>query len=80
MAESGKAELEAKIGEITDQKDELERQIQDLKLKIDQLERKYAEQKDAEEKKHTEEIQFLKRANQQLKQQLEGIIAPKKGA
>ncbi len=80
MAESGKAELESKIAEINEQKDELERQIQDLKLKIDQLERKYAEQKDAEEKKHTEEIQFLKRANQQLKQQLEGIIAPKKGA
>jgi len=79
MAESGKSELEAKIAEINEQRDELERQIQDLKLKIDQLERKYAEQKDAEEKKHSEEIQFLKRANQQLKQQLEGIIAPKKG-
>ena len=31
-----------------------------------------------EEKKHGEEINFLKRTNQQLKAQLEGIISQKK--
>jgi dynein light intermediate chain len=31
-----------------------------------------------EEKKHGEEINFLKRTNQQLKSQLEGIISQKK--
>jgi len=79
MAQSGKAELETKITEVIERKENLERETQELRIKIEQLERKYNEQKDAEEKKHAEEIQFLKRANQQLKQQLESIIAPKKG-
>ena len=37
-----------------------------------------AEQKLADEKNHGEEINFLKRTNQQLKAQLEGIISQKK--
>jgi len=79
MAESGKTELEMKIQEVIERKETLERETQELKIKIEQLERKYNEQKEAEEKKHAEEILFLNRANQQLKQQLESIIAPKKG-
>jgi len=67
MAESGKAELEFKITEVVEKKEQLERETQELRIKIDQLERKYNDQKEAEEKKHAEEIQFLKRANQQLK-------------
>lgn len=67
MAESGKTELEMKIQEVIDRKENLEKETQELRIKIEQLERKYNEQKDAEEKKHAEEIQFLKRANQQLK-------------
>lgn len=67
MAESGKAELETKITDVNERKEQLEKETQELRVKIDQLERKYNEQKDAEEKKHAEEIQFLKRANQQLK-------------
>jgi len=67
MAESGKAELETKITDVNERKELLEKETQELRIKIDQLERKYNEQKDSEEKKHAEEIQFLKRANQQLK-------------
>ena len=42
------------------------------------VEKRAQEQKQAEEKKHGEEINFLKRTNQQLKGQLEGIISQKK--
>lgn len=67
MAESGKADLEANINELTEQKEDLEKQVQELKIKIEQMDRKFNEQRETEEKKHSEEIQFLKRANQQLK-------------
>ena len=42
------------------------------------VEKRAQEQKQAEEKNHGEEINFLKRTNQQLKSQLEGIISQKK--
>ncbi|CAH1774483.1 unnamed protein product, partial [Owenia fusiformis] len=78
QAEQGKAEMEQKIDELEQDKRDLERQVNELKAKCEQIEKRAAEQRQVEEKKHTEEIQFLKRTNQQLKTQLEGIIAPKK--
>ena len=42
------------------------------------VEKRGQEQKVVEEKKHAEEINFLKRTNQQLKAQLEVIISQKK--
>lgn len=56
----------------------MERQVAELRAKAEQVERRSSELRQAEEKKHNEEIQFLKKTNQQLKSQLEGIIAPKK--
>lgn len=78
MSEAGKQDLEDRMVRVMDEKADLDRQCQELKIRIEQLERKYAEQRQAEGKRHHEEMQFLKRANLQLKQQLEGIIAPKK--
>jgi hypothetical protein len=53
-----------------------ERQIQDLKAKCEAIEKREAERRQLDEKKHGEEVAFLKRTNQQLKQQLESILAP----
>ena len=78
MAEQGKADMEKKVTELEEDKRDLERQVNELKAKIDQIEKRNAEQRAAEEKKHTEDIAFYKKTNQQLKTQLEGIIAPKK--
>ncbi|GFR62070.1 axonemal dynein light chain p33 [Elysia marginata] len=78
QAEQGKADMERKISELESEKRDLERQVNELKAKCEQTEKRAAELRQVEEKKHTEEIQFLKRTNQQLKTQLEGIIAPKK--
>lgn len=78
QAEQGKADMEKRIAELEDEKRELEKTVNELKAKCDQIEKRAQEQRQVEEKKHTEEIQFLKRTNQQLKTQLEGIIAPKK--
>ena len=41
--------------------------MNELKAKCEQIEKRAVEQRAVEEKKHTEEIQFLKRTNQQLK-------------
>ncbi|OAF66805.1 inner dynein arm light chain, axonemal [Intoshia linei] len=78
QAEQGKSDTEKKIEDLETEKIDLERQINELKAKVEQVEKRSAEQRQIEEKKHSEEIQFLKRTNQQLKTQLEGIIAPKK--
>lgn len=76
MAEQGKSDMEKKINELGVEKAELERQIMELKNKCDAIEKREAEKRQLEEKKHNEEVQALKKTNQQLKTQLEGIIAP----
>jgi len=55
------------VQEMEWDKKDLERQLNELKLKFEQAERAAAEQRQVDEKKHAEEIQFLKRTNQQLK-------------
>ncbi|KAJ8967922.1 hypothetical protein NQ314_002581, partial [Rhamnusium bicolor] len=52
---------------LFNQKTELEQQIIELKQKSEQSDRRAAETRLAEERKHTEEIAFLKKTNQQLK-------------
>ncbi|KAM4796511.1 axonemal dynein light intermediate polypeptide 1 [Rhinophrynus dorsalis] len=78
QAEQGKSDMEKRIAELELEKKDLERQVNEQKAKCDATEKREAERRQVEEKKHSEEIQFLKRTNQQLKAQLEGIISPKK--
>ncbi|GLV41169.1 Dynein axonemal light intermediate chain 1 [Carabus blaptoides fortunei] len=77
-AEQGKADLTQQVEELQEAKKDLEKQVMDLRMKAEQVERRANEVRETEDKKHNEEIQFLKKTNQQLKAQLEGIIAPKK--
>lgn len=53
--------------ELRSQKIELEKMLAELRLKFDQAEKRSAELREAEEKKHMEEVQFLKKTNMQLK-------------
>ena len=55
------------IEELEGERRELERQVNELKAKCEQIEKRAAEQRQIDDKKHQEEIQFLKRTNQQLK-------------
>ena len=59
--------FQLKILELEAYKRDLERQVNELKAKCEQIEKRAAEQRQVEEKKHQDEIQFLKRNNQQLK-------------
>ncbi|XP_074161290.1 axonemal dynein light intermediate polypeptide 1 [Sminthopsis crassicaudata] len=78
QAEQGKSDMERRISDLETEKKDLERQVNEQKAKCEATEKREIERRQVEEKKHNEEIQFLKRTNQQLKAQLEGIIAPKK--
>ncbi|XP_051892358.1 axonemal dynein light intermediate polypeptide 1 [Pristis pectinata] len=78
QAEEGKTDMEKKIIDLETEKKDLERQLNEQKAKCEAIEKRENERRQVEEKKHAEEIQFLKRTNQQLKAQLEGIISPRK--
>jgi dynein light intermediate chain, axonemal len=78
QAQEGKEQLQERILQLEQEKSHLEAAISDMKVKSDQAERRNAELRDSEEKKHAEEIAFLKKTNSQLKSQLEGIISTKK--
>lgn len=73
-SEQGKSDMENKITSLEDEKKELERQVQELKAKIEFVEKRENERRGHEEKKHAEEVAFLKRTNVQLKTQLESIL------
>ncbi|NXV41328.1 IDLC protein, partial [Uria aalge] len=78
QAEQGKSDMEKRIAELEEEKRELEKQVSEEKAKCEAIEKRETERRQIEEKKHTEEVQFLKQTNQQLKAQLESIIAPNK--
>lgn len=67
QAEQGKEDLVAIADELRQQKTELENALTELRHKFDLAEKRSAELKEAEERKYTEEIQFLKKTNLQLK-------------
>ncbi|XP_053289164.1 axonemal dynein light intermediate polypeptide 1 [Pleuronectes platessa] len=77
QAEQGKADTEKSTADLKNEIQDLNRELNEEKAKCDVIEQREAEKRQVEEKKFTEEIQFLKRTNQQLKNQLEGIT-PKK--
>lgn len=78
QSQEGKEKLVEYVAQLEQDKVTLENTISDMKLRAEQIERRNNELRAAVEKKHAEEIVFLKKTNAQLKVQLEGIIAPKK--
>lgn len=78
QSQEGKEKLVEYVAQLEKDKESMENVISDMKLRAEQNDRRNAELRAAEEKKHAEEIAFLKKTNAQLKAQLEGIIAPKK--
>lgn len=67
QSEQGKSDLQRDVEDLRDEKADLERQLTDLRQRAEQADRRAAELRLAEEKKHGEEIAFLKKTNQQLK-------------
>ncbi|KAF7651384.1 hypothetical protein LDENG_00111600 [Lucifuga dentata] len=78
QAEQGKDDMEKRISDLENEKEDLMRQLNEQRAKYDAAEKREIERRQVEEMKHTEETQFLKKAIQQLKAQLEGIVTQKK--
>eukprot|EP00164_Ancoracysta_twista_P002050 GFYU01002701.1.p1 GENE.GFYU01002701.1~~GFYU01002701.1.p1 ORF type:complete len:247 (+),score=91.94 GFYU01002701.1:113-853(+) len=78
QAEQGKADMEARIKDLEHEKKELEKQVLELKSRCEAIEKRENERRALDEKKHAEEVTFLKKQNQQLKTQLENLLAPTK--
>ena len=57
----------SQLGQAEEDKRDLERQLREAKAIAESGEKKLAEQRQVEERKHMEEINFLKKTNQQLK-------------
>lgn len=53
--------------QLEEDKRDLERQLRETKANAEAAEKKLNEQRQVEERKHMEEINFLKKTNQQLK-------------
>ncbi|CAL8249623.1 unnamed protein product [Boreogadus saida] len=78
QAEQGKSDMETRLGDLELAKQDFEHQLSEQKARCEAVEKRELEIRQTEERKHGEEIQFLKRTNQQLKAQLEETITPKK--
>lgn len=59
--------LYGQILELENEKQELKKVLNEEKAKCETVEKIEAEKRQLEEKRHDDEIQFLKRTNQQLK-------------
>jgi dynein axonemal light intermediate chain 1 len=73
-SEQGKTGLEETIERLEIEKSELTREVRDLKSKCEFIEKRENERRAHDEKKHNDEVVFLKRQNQQLKAQLEAMM------
>ncbi|BES91576.1 Dynein, axonemal, light intermediate chain 1 [Nesidiocoris tenuis] len=77
-AEEGQEEFMDEISGLNEDINKIKKDIRNLKFKYQMMEIRAEEIKVAQQKKHKDEIAFLNKTNQQLKAQLESIIAPKK--
>ncbi|XP_049585977.1 axonemal dynein light intermediate polypeptide 1 isoform X2 [Syngnathus scovelli] len=78
QAEQDKEDMRQRINDLEKEKEELTMRLNAQNAQCVANVKREEEKREAQEKKHAEQIQFLKKTNQQLKAQLEGIVTPKK--
>lgn len=78
MAEQKKMEAEQKIRQLESEVKELAAQIDELNTRCEAVARREDEKKTVDEKKHQEEVEVLRKANDQLKANLESLLAAPK--
>ena len=71
-------DLEKRLLELEADKSGLEAQVVGLKARCDEIEKRGVEQREVEKQKHEEAFEFMKRQKEQLKTQLESMLAPSK--
>jgi len=78
QTEQGKADMEARIQQLDTEVKELSRQVNEWKMKCEAIEKRENERREAEAKKHKEEVTYLTNHTKQLKTQLDTFLAPGK--
>eukprot|EP00039_Didymoeca_costata_P021595 m.2563 g.2563 ORF g.2563 m.2563 type:complete len:241 (+) comp2545_c0_seq2:85-807(+) len=76
QSEQGQLDFREQIVNLEQQKKELEDQVVALKAKCEETERKSSEELEAQRVKQEDAFQFQKRTAEQLKAQLESLMAP----
>ena len=77
QAEHGKADLERKIEDLEGKKTKLENKVIELKSKIEAIEKRNRERQEVEQKRRTEELEFLRYQEQHLVKFIKTISEPK---
>jgi dynein light intermediate chain len=75
QAEQGKSEMEQQIRKLEKDLALQERAVKEWQAKCDAVEKKENERRKNDEKKFEEELSFLKKQNQQYKQELDRIMS-----
>jgi len=75
MAEYRKTEMENKVKSLEADRDDLSRQIEELTQKCEEIQQGQRERREADDKKHQEEVDKLKQVNQSLKTNLESLLS-----
>ena len=79
VAEQRKAEMESRIKRLETEKRDLERQVTELNNRCEAIEKREQDRRLLDEKKHRDEIDYIKKNNDQLKANLEALLStPKK--
>jgi dynein light intermediate chain len=76
QAEHGKADLERKIEELESKKTKLENKVIELKSKIEAIEKRNRERQEIEQKKRSEELEFLRYQESHLQKFIKSIQDP----
>jgi dynein light intermediate chain, axonemal len=75
QAEQRKENMDRAIKSLNEDCDTLKHEVEDLEKEIADIELREKEREEREERNHQEEVNFKKRANQHLKEQLESLLA-----
>jgi hypothetical protein len=75
LAEQGKGDMAARIEALEGAERDLARQVAEWKLKCEAVEKREGERREAEAKKHKEEVAYLESYARQLKGQLEALTS-----
>lgn len=75
LAEQGKGEMVARTEALESTERDLARQVAEWKLKCETMEKREGERREAEAKKHKEEVAYLESYARQLKGQLEALTS-----
>jgi dynein light intermediate chain len=80
LTEQGRGEVAARVEALEASERDLARQVAEWRLKCEATEKREGERREAEAKKHKEEVAYLESYARQLKGQLEAMTAPAKKA